>query len=138
MPISKRQIALLHVAKAKLGLSDEGYRDCLRNVAGVNTSKDLTPARFELMLHHFKSLGFNQTPHTGRPLGDRPGMATPTQVDYIRTMWRQYAGVMDEKALNRWMDRCFGVSALRFADPDTAGKAIIALKNMTRRKKQHG
>lgn len=138
MAISKKQIALLHVAKAKLGLSDEDYRNCLINVTGKKSSAALSSKGFEALLGHFNRLGFKQMPNAGQALGERAGMASPNQVNYILKLWRQYVGREDEKALNRWLQKSFGISALRFVDSDTAGKAIVALRRMTQRKVKHG
>jgi len=134
MAITKRQVSLLHVAKSKLCLDDEAYRNILQNTAGVTTSTALTPKKFEMVLQHFKRLGFQQAKSTGKRLGYRPGMATPEQVDYIKSLWHTYATKADDRSLDRWLHHSFGVSSLRFADRAIAGKAIIALKNMTRRK----
>lgn len=133
MPITKRQVSLLHVAKSKLCLDDEAYRNILQNEAGVTTSTALTPKKFEMVLQHFKRLGFQRSKSTSKRLGHRPGMATPSQIDYIRGLWRTYASKADDRSLDRWLHHSFGVSSLRFADREVAGKAIIALKNMTRR-----
>lgn len=41
MPLSRKQIALIHVAKSKLGIAEDEYRSCLVQIAGVESSKDL-------------------------------------------------------------------------------------------------
>lgn len=134
MAISKRQISLLHVAKSKLCLDDEAYRNILKNTAGVTTSTALTPKKFETVLQYLKRLGFAQAKSTGKQLGQRPGMATPAQIDYIQGLWKKYANKIDGRSLDHWVEHSFGVSSIRFADSDVAGKIIIALKKMTRRK----
>jgi hypothetical protein len=61
--INKKQIALIHVAKAKLRLDDLDYRDALRNICGVESSIDLTLIKFERLMRFFKSVGFQSTNH---------------------------------------------------------------------------
>jgi len=136
MAITKRQVSLLHVAKSKLCLDDEAYRNILQNEGGVTTSTALTPQKFEKVLQYFKRMGFQQSKSTGKRLGYRPGMATPEQVDYIKSLWRTHATKTDDRSLDKWLHHFFGVSSLRFADRAVAGKAIVALKNMTRREQK--
>lgn len=132
MPISTRKIQLLHVAKRKLGLDDEAWRELLDQAAGVETSKALDEAGFKAVMSRLEALGF-QSLRAARSLGDRPGMATDDQLEYIRDLWRRYSGRRDEKSLNAWLEHSFGVTAPRFLDAETAAKAIPALKAMTRR-----
>lgn len=55
--ISKAKKALVHVAKAKVGMTEEEYRDLLASV-GVKSSKDLTIRTFAVVMDRFKELGF--------------------------------------------------------------------------------
>ena len=137
MSLSRRKLSLLHVAKHKLRLSDSDYRDLLHDAAGVRSAKDLDDAGFDAVLERLDALGF-RTRRIERGLGERPGMATPAQVEYIRGLWRQYTGREDETSLNHWLEHKFGVTALRFADAHTAGQALTALKAMTSRRDHRG
>jgi hypothetical protein len=58
MPITQRQIILVHKAKQHLGLEDAQYRTVLRNAAGVETSKDLTQQAFEDVMAVLEDSGF--------------------------------------------------------------------------------
>lgn len=133
MAISSRKIAVLHVAKAQLGLDDDAYRRILREEAGATSARQLTDVGFDTVMRRFQMLGFRSTMQR-RDFGERPGMATPKQVNFIRAMWKDYAGGHDEASLNRWLESSFGVTALRFADDEVAGKASVALKAMIKRK----
>lgn len=55
--ITNKQKALVHVAKAKTGMTDPEYRGLLASV-GVSSSRDLAPAKFDMVMAHFKTLGF--------------------------------------------------------------------------------
>lgn len=55
--ISNKKKAVIHIAKAQVGMSDEEYRDLLSSV-GVESSKDLTGNTFGKIMDHFEKLGF--------------------------------------------------------------------------------
>jgi phage gp16-like protein len=55
--ISRKQIGLLHVAKAELGLSDEVYREMLGSV-GVLSSVQLTGPQFDEVMRRMEAGGF--------------------------------------------------------------------------------
>lgn len=135
MAITKAQSRLLHVAVRQLGLSDERYRDILERIAGVRSSKELDGESLDAVLRFFRKLGFRDLP--GRDgFGDRPGMASEAQVARIRKLWALYTGDGGtEASLNTWLENTFKVSALRFADFDTAHRAIGALEAMAKRRK---
>ena len=57
--ISNKKKAVIHIAKAQTGMTDEEYRDLLGSV-GVASSKDLNAAKFELVMKQFEKLGFKR------------------------------------------------------------------------------
>lgn len=59
--LKKSEMAKIHIAKKQLGLDDETYREILQTIAGVESSKDLTPTGRTKVLAHFKSKGFKAT-----------------------------------------------------------------------------
>ncbi len=133
--ITPKQIALLHVAKKQLGLDDETYRAVLQRVTGCDSAADLTQPGFTAAVKYFTSMGFRST-WTKRSYGYRPTMATPPQVDLIRSLWAKFLSREDENdgELNKWLDRFHKVSSLRFVDSKKASKVISALRNMNSRK----
>lgn len=130
--MSPKQIALIHVAKKRLGLDDDMYRAILYKLGGVMSAKDLNAAGFEAVMEYFTACGF-RSDWTHRTFGRRPGMASPAQVDLIKSLWSEYTGRDDEAALNKWLERSFHVSALRFLPASMAQKAITGLKRMKSR-----
>lgn len=132
--ITRKQLGLIHIAKTKLGYSDARYRHTLIHFAGVESAKDLDQESFDAIMGFFEYQGFQ--PITPPPLknapGERAGMATPAQLDFIRDMWRRYSGEWDD-GLSTWLEKSFGISDLRFLDANGASKAITALKRMTAR-----
>lgn len=134
MPLSRSKLALIHIAKAQLGMADDTYRALLRELANVDSGKELDETGFEAVIGHFEKLGF-KTRRQQRSFGNRPGMATPEQVEFIRNLWKQYTGHEDETSLNHWLENKFRITALRFANRGAAHQALVALKAMVRRKK---
>lgn len=134
MAINNRQKALLHVAKGKLGLTDNEYRSCLVHLAGVESSTDLDQEGFEAIMGFFEWRGFRPLVAEGPAYGNRPGMATFAQLELIRTLWREYTqGRAGEDELNKWLSNKFGLSSLRFVKMGMARKLITALKAMKSR-----
>ncbi|MBW2642803.1 MAG: DUF1018 domain-containing protein [Deltaproteobacteria bacterium] len=62
--ITNKQKALIHIAKQKVGMSDQEYRELLGSF-GVASSRDLTHGKFDSVMRHFKGMGFKQKP--GKP-----------------------------------------------------------------------
>ncbi len=60
------ELAKIHIAKKDLGMDDDTYRAMLRQVAGVESSKDLTAKGRAKVLEHLKSHGFNPKKHIGK------------------------------------------------------------------------
>lgn len=132
--IERNLIAQIHIAKKDLGLDDETYRAVLAREAGVESSKDLDREGFAAVMDYFNRCGY-RSPYMKETYGRRRGMASPSQVKLIRALWREWSGSDDEAALNRWIERFYHVTTLRFLKPDKAGQAITGLKHMIARKR---
>ena len=129
MSVPHSQLAIIHVAKQQLGLSEADYRRLLRDAAGVESSRSLTPAGFKAVMAAFSERGFVSY-QVRRSFGRRAGMATPAQVAYLRKLWTEYTGGENESSLQVWLEHYYHVSHLRFVNAAIAGKAIVALKSM--------
>jgi len=135
MKPTRKQLSLIHVAKSRLGLTDDDYRTILRRAAGVESSRDLDPLGFELTMDELHRLGF-ESDFAARNLGRRRGMASLKQVNLIHELWAEYTGgAGDDRGLDRWIERTFKVGSIRFLTPTMARKAITALFAMARRVK---
>lgn len=136
MALSRKQTALLHVAKKRLALEDADYRAILRQEAGVESSRALDADGFKAVLRRFEGLGF--VPSSRRTdLGWRVGMASPEQVGFIRSLWKQYTkGEGDDRSLGKWLQRTVKVSDIRFVTYGNASKAITALLAMVKRERE--
>ncbi|MFN4172147.1 MAG: regulatory protein GemA [Pseudorhodobacter sp.] len=130
MSLTVPQKRIIHVAKAKLGFSDNTYRAILVRIAGVTSSTELDREGFEAIMGYFDYCGFRPL-ETGAPrYGDRPGMATYAQLELIRELWREVhqARTCDDEHLMGWLRKCFKVDSMRFLTMEGARKAITALK----------
>ncbi|MFK5892853.1 MAG: regulatory protein GemA [Pseudomonadota bacterium] len=134
MTMSKSQLGVIHIAKKKLGMTEEEYRALLNGVAGVDSSKDLDELGFDAVMQRFAKLGFKSS-FRKKQYGYREGMATPDQLQYIRYLWSQYTGDYNESSLNHFVENKFGITNLRFLTIDKVGKIISALRAMSNRKK---
>ena len=132
---TRKQLALLHVARRDLALTDDDWRGILRQTAGVASSRDLDAGGVDAVLHHLEALGFEpQLAPRGKDYGWRTGMASPKQVSFIRALWHQYTdGQGDDRSLGKWLDRTIKVSDIKFVTYRDAGRAITALLAMVRR-----
>jgi hypothetical protein len=127
------QLAVIHQAKKKLGWNDDMYRAVLQKLGGVASAKDLNADGFNAVMEYATAWGFRSS-WNKRTFGHRRGMATVAQVQLILDLWREFTGGDDTRALDKWLEKSFKVTALRFANAGVASKAINGLKAMNRRK----
>ena len=135
MPLAKRQIQIIHVAKSKLALDEDTYRDILFAHAGVRSSKALDYAGFKAVMKHFEGCGFKSSfQHAGtKGRKQRPGMATEKQIRKIYAMWWSLGGSYykqgkERTALRSFLKKRFGVDHENFLDFKNAHKVIEAVK----------
>lgn len=132
--ITDQQRKLIHLAKRRIDMTDADYRAMLQRVAGVASSNDLDEASFSAVMAELGRLGF-QTVQQAPQYGERLGWATEAQLNYIRSLWRKYAGTEDETGMAHFLDKHFKVSSLRFLDSVTVPKVIATFKRMAEQRK---
>ena len=128
-------IKLIHVAKTKLGLEDDVYRDILESTTGKTSSKLLTPAQLEAVLDRLKQLGFEVE---SKDKAGVKNLADDAQSKLIRHLWLQLhkAGQVrnsSEKALAKFVENKVGVSALQFLSTKNADMIITHLRQWCKR-----
>lgn len=132
MALSHTLLAKIHVAKKQLALDDNAYRAMLRGVAGVESSKELTPALASKLLRHMQKCGFAPT----RPLERCPHVAVSReqQIRKIEALLadagRPWAYVV------AMVPRICKVDAIGFCDGEMLGKLIAALQYDANRRKR--
>lgn len=67
--MTNRQLQIIHTAKRSLGYEDADYRLVLKNIAGVQSSKQLDQKGFELVMAFFESVGFEYKAHGAHSVG---------------------------------------------------------------------
>ncbi len=51
--MDKKKLAVIHIVKKELSLSDGEYRNILERITGVRSAKDLTDNRFHKLMRYF-------------------------------------------------------------------------------------
>jgi len=125
----KKFIQLVHIGKAKMGLSEEAYRAFLDGVCGRDSAAKMTMKQLEQTLKAMRQNGFSShTPNRVKP--EEKGWATLEQLEYIKGMWAKCARNKSDAALLAFVNRIAHVQALRFLTVHTAQKVILALREM--------
>lgn len=132
--------AAIHVLKSKLGLSDDDYRALLANLTGKTSSKDMTLAQQRTVREHMQSLAERMgvaQPTRRRPLSqaefDQVKQQTSPKERKLWALWHQLGrdGLVQNtsaQALNAWVERQVGVTALRFCTSAQLDTLIEAAK----------
>jgi phage gp16-like protein len=135
----REELAKIHIGKKDLALTDDIYRDILREAGGVESSKDLDWRGRQAVLERYKELGWKPQPAkkaapstSGRGRGVRE-LADDPQSKKIRALWielHQAGKVRDpsETALISYVKRMTKVAALQWLNTAQASTVIEALK----------
>ena len=142
-------IGAINVLKAKLRLSDDDYRALLQGLTLKTSSKDMSPAEQQKVRDHMQSLAERMgvvQPTRRRPMpaarfAKSKADATPKERK-VWALWHQLGrdGVVRDtspQALNKWIERQIGVSALVFANGAQLDTLIEALKAWQQRGATH-
>jgi len=134
MPTQKN-LAKIHIAKKELQLSDDAYRDALRNVTGKESAAKLTDNQATRVLRYFESRGWK--PKAQRSL---PGLTLPRdgQSRKIQALWitMHKAGKVrnsSDKALLAMVKRVTGVDRLEWCTDIQKSAVIESLKQWAKR-----
>lgn len=138
--IDGKQVQLIHVAKAKLGLSDDDYRLIIRTQTKKESCKELTYVQASHLIDYFKTLGFSikrryRTPDRGAHRRNRrrhlPGnvvfLPSFYQIEMVEALaakiaWRVEGGYL------LWLKKYMKIARIRTAEE--AEKVIEGLKGM--------
>lgn len=133
--------AAIHVLKTKLRLSDDDYRALLAGLTGKTSSKGMTAKEQGQVRDHMQRLavqsGVAQPTTRRHPLSAeqfaKAKQAASPRERKVFAMWQQLGrdGLVQNtsgQALNAWVERTVGVTALRFATAPQLDTLIEALK----------
>lgn len=128
---------LINIAKGKLGLADDDYRDLLERVTGKRSLRDMTEKERLSVLDDLKSKGFQ--------MQRKGGLSGKKYVRLIYSLWKSCArlGVIEDgskTALRSFVAKKSETQGKRIDDPefltyDQASPIIRALKSMETRGK---
>jgi len=124
----RREIAKIHVLKARLGLDDDAYRAMLLEIGGAASSKDLSADGRAKVLDHLARLAGKNAHHPGRPRNLDQNAQLQKIEAYLaeaRRPWG-YAHAMAKRICKR--------ERLEFCTAEDLGKLIAALEYDARRK----
>jgi hypothetical protein len=120
-------IQLIHVGKAKTGMSDDDYRAMLNGATAKSSCADMTVPELESVLDALRRHGFARR---RRVTPDEKGFATYRQLEYIKGMWAVCARNKSDAALLAFVKRITGADALKELDIESARDVIHALRDM--------
>lgn len=129
-------LAAIHVAKAKLGLTEDEYRDIMSTVcAGVRSAAELDfTGRKRFLAHLHACLRANQVPQPAKPVREP---LTPSQ----RKMWALWMTLADNKqvrersmkAIEAFAQRQTGVAKLAWLNDAQQDLVIESMKAWIKR-----
>jgi hypothetical protein len=131
-------IRIIHVAKNKTGIDDEGYRGILSGI-GVSSSKELSSLeQFDYVMAAFKNLGFTYSPRLSKSPGrkraatvpDVEGFITQKQEYYIKGLWQLCSRIKDDKSLKAMIKRIGRVDDIRMLRREKASAVILAMRDI--------
>lgn len=143
-------ISAIHVLKSKIGLSDDEYRGLLFQLTGKMSSKDMNARELLQVRDHMDKLGVRmgvvQPVSRNRPMTREEFEAARAKARPMeRKVWALWhelgrkglVGNTSARALNAWVHRIAGVSALNFATDAQLRTLVESLKEWSARGTQH-
>lgn len=119
--LDRKKLALVHVVKKELGLSDADYRCILKRVAGVESARDLDGAGFRRLMRyfvrsdHFRANAFGMTLKQKlfiKALAGQLGWDPVHLRNFIRKYYRKDGlEAMDRKEASKLIESLKGIAA---------------------------
>jgi len=116
-PLDRKRLALIHIVKKELGLSDGDYRCILGRIAGVESSKDLDEAGFRKLMRFFVRSDYFRANSFGMTL---------KQKLFIKALARDLG--WDPAHLRNFIRKYYQRDGLEALDRKGASKLIESLK----------
>ncbi len=129
---SRADLAKIHIAKKELGLTDEAYRDIMRERFGKESAAKLTVGQACRLINHFRSLGWK--PKYQQKLPGVYSKPTDGQEGKIIALWLELAkaGVVrnkSDRALQAFVRRMTKKHHMRWCTTGEKNTIIEALKD---------
>ena len=135
--MSRNHISAIHVLKSRLQLTDDDYRALLKALTLKSSSRDMSEAERAKVREHMQRLaekmGVAKPAHSRRNTFAQAKAAASPMQRKVWALWHQLGrdGLVRDtspQALNAWVHRQVGVSALGFATSPQLDALIEALK----------
>jgi phage gp16-like protein len=117
--MDRKKLALIHIVKKELNLSDQEYRDILRNATGVETAKDLDEKKFRKLMNVFMR---------SKHYRNHPNGVSLRQKYFIRSLYRELG--WDEEHFNNFLKKYHHKKQLEQLSKSEASKLIASLKRV--------
>ncbi len=115
--MDKKKLAVIHIVKRELSLSDDEYRNTLERITGVRSAKDLTDDQFHKLMRYFVRTHHYRV--TGKGI-------TLRQIYYIRQLKERLQ--WDDSHFQNYIHKYFHNRNLNTYIRHDASNLIVALK----------
>ena len=122
--MDRKKLAVIHIVKRELGLSDQEYRDILQRVTGVRSAKDMDEEGFRRLMRYFagsKHYRINQYGMTFR------------QKLYIKHLVEDLG--WGARHFRNFLKKYYKKTDIAMLTKKEAGKVIESLKNIIKHRK---
>ena len=117
--LDRKKLAVIHIVKKELDLSDEQYRDTLERITGVRSSKDLDERGFRKLMNYFARTKYYRA--------ERDGI-TLRQKIFMRDLKAQLH--WNEPHFRNFLKKYYKKERIETLSKKEAGKVIESLKNI--------
>lgn len=122
--IDNKKLAVIHIVKKELGLSDQEYRDALEKVTGVRSAKELDDTSFRKLMNYFARSKYYRTSQDG---------LTFRQKLFIKNLQQQLH--WHEAHFVNFLKKYYKKAAVDDLTKKEASKVIESLKNILQHQK---
>ena len=127
MSIDNKKLAVIHIVKKELGLTDDEYRDILQRETGVRSAKDLDEQGFRRLMHYFTRSRHYRNHRDG---------ITFRQKLYIKYLVRDLG--WDPNHFRNFLRKYYRKTGIDGLTKKEASKVIVALKKILERGTKRG
>ncbi len=117
--MDKKKLAVIHIVKRELSLSDDEYRNTLERIAGVRSAKDLTDDQFHKLMRYFVRTRHYRVANKG---------ITLRQKYYLRQLKERLQ--WDDSHFQNYIHKYFHNRKLNTYTKHDASNLIVALKKI--------
>ncbi len=117
--MDKKKLAVIHIVKRELSLSDDEYRNILERVAGVRSAKDMTDDKFHKLMRYFVRTRHYRVTSKG---------ITLRQIYYLRQLKERLQ--WDDSHFRNYIHKYFHNRDLSTYTKHDASNLIVALKSI--------